>query len=149
MRTDYLPDIMNLSKFRLFFCFNLLCPFADAPNACRLLPLRVKTADGSGSSAVASSVGSGVVVCDNFIGGENTPPVSGEYLDVISPSDGTMLGRWGSRGLDVGGSVTTVLKACSSKNCNSPLPECFSPITGGTRSTKRIHWVLEKTLAPT
>ncbi|CAN0025276.1 unnamed protein product, partial [Ectocarpus sp. 6 AP-2014] len=35
----------------------------------------------------------GVVVCDNLIGGESTPPLSGTYLDVVSPSDGTVLGR--------------------------------------------------------
>ena len=38
--------------------------------------------------------GGGVVVCDNLIGGESTPPASGKYLDVISPSDGTVLGRY-------------------------------------------------------
>lgn len=35
-----------------------------------------------------------VIVCDNLIGGEFSPPVSGTYLDVISPSDGTVLGRF-------------------------------------------------------
>jgi len=33
------------------------------------------------------------VVCDNLIGGESTPPVSGSYLDVVSPQTGYVIGR--------------------------------------------------------
>ncbi|CAN0235828.1 unnamed protein product, partial [Pylaiella littoralis] len=51
-------------------------------------PNRPKTADAAGDAAPSA-----VVVCDNLIGGESTPPLSGSYLDVVSPSDGTLLGR--------------------------------------------------------
>lgn len=35
----------------------------------------------------------GATCADNFIGGNYVPPLTGEYLDVVSPSDGKVLGR--------------------------------------------------------
>lgn len=135
VRTHELPDIMNLSKSWLCCKFNSCFPSPLRKTLAAFPPPRVKTADGSGSSAVASAVGSAVVVCDNFIGGESIPPLSGEYLDVVSPSDGTMLGRWGSRIPALKNVVTILLQACSTKKCNSPPPKCFSTVAGRTRST--------------
>eukprot|EP00903_Cladosiphon_okamuranus_P010607 g10031.t1 len=52
-----------------------------------------KPSDGGGGGSSSGNSGTNAVVCDNLIDGKSSPPVSGSYTDVVSPSDGTVLGR--------------------------------------------------------
>ena len=56
---------------------------------------------------------------NNYINGEVVPPSTNEYLDIINPSDSTILGKVAiSNSTDVNAAVTAANNAFSNKWCN-------------------------------